>query len=326
VRRVGLLDGVRVLDLGIWRPAPYAAQLLADLGADVVKVEPPGGDPMRAFPELFATLVRHKRSIELDLHDNADRARALDLAAKSDIAVEGFRPGVADRLGVGYEALRAVNRAIVYCSISGYGQDGPRALTPGHDVNYQAFAGVLDPRPGEPPVLPRVPYADLAAGLAAAMAICAAYIRALRTGEGDHIDVSMTHVLAHWNGELEHTAVAGADEPVAGNPGYGVYPTADGRWVSLGVVAEDRFWASLCDALGASEHARLTYVERIRRHEEVDAVIATAIAALPRDEVVDRLEQCGVPVAPVLTRSETVAALGRESIAHPARFRHHPTR
>jgi crotonobetainyl-CoA:carnitine CoA-transferase CaiB-like acyl-CoA transferase len=326
VRRVGLLDGVRVLDLGIWRPAPYASQLLADLGADVVKVEPPGGDPMRAFPDLFATLVRHKRSIELDLRTDADRARALELAAESDIAVEGFRPGVAHRLGVGYDALRARNPAIVYCSISGYGQDGPRALTPGHDVNYQAFAGVLDPRPGEAPALPRVPYADLAAGLAAAMAICAAYIGALRTGEGDHVDVSMTHVLAHWNGELEGTAVAGADEPIGGNPGYGVYPTADDRWVSLGVVAEDKFWAALCDALGVDEHAGLTYVERIRQHDEVDAAIALAIAALPRDEVVDRLERCGVPVAPVLTRADAVAALGRESIAHPARYRHHPTR
>jgi crotonobetainyl-CoA:carnitine CoA-transferase CaiB-like acyl-CoA transferase len=323
---VGLLDGVRVLDLGIWRPAPYAAQLLADLGADVVKVEPPGGDPMRAYPELFATLVRHKRSVELDLRDDADRAQALGLAAQSDIAVEGFRPGVADRLGVGYDALRARNPAIVYCSISGYGQDGPRALTPGHDVNYQAFSGVLEPRAGEAPALPRVPYADLAAGLAAAMGMCAAYIRALRTGEGDHIDISMTHVLAHWNGDLEGTAVAGADEPIAGNPGYGVYPTADGRWVSLGVIAEDRFWAALCDALGLGEHADLNYVDRIHRHDEVDTAIARAIAALPRDEVVERLEACGVPVAPVLTRAETVAALGRESIAHPARYRHHPAR
>jgi crotonobetainyl-CoA:carnitine CoA-transferase CaiB-like acyl-CoA transferase len=323
---VGLLDGVRVLDLGIWRPAPYAAQLLADLGADVVKVEPPGGDPMRAFPALFDTLVRHKRPVELDLRTDTDRVRALDLASESDIAVEGFRPGVADRLGVGYEALRARNPAIVYCSISGYGQNGPRALTPGHDVNYQAFAGVLDPRPGEGPALPRVPYADLAAGMAAAMAMCAAYIRALRTGEGDHIDVSMTHVLAHWNGELEGTAVAGADEPIARNPGYGVYPTADGRGVSLGVVAEDKFWAALCDALGLDDHAGLTYTERIRRHDEVDPAVSVAIAALPRDEVVDRLERRGVPVAPVLTRAETLAALGRDSIAHPARYRHHPTR
>jgi crotonobetainyl-CoA:carnitine CoA-transferase CaiB-like acyl-CoA transferase len=323
---VGLLDGVRVLDLGIWRPAPYAAQLLADLGADVVKVEPPGGDPMRGYPELFATLARHKRCIELDLRGDTDQARALDLAAESDIAVEGFRPGVAARLGVGYEALRARNPAIVYCSISGYGQSGPRTGTAGHDVNYQAYAGVLTPRAGDAPLLPPVPYADLAAGLAAAMAMCAAYIRRLRTGEGEYIDVSMTDVLAHWNGEFDGTAIEGWEGPVTGNPGYGVYATADDRWVSLGVIAEDRFWAGLCGALGLEVHASLTYVERVRRHEEVDAEVSGALARLTSDEAVARLEAAGVPVAPVLTRREALAALGRDAIVHPARYRHHPVR
>jgi crotonobetainyl-CoA:carnitine CoA-transferase CaiB-like acyl-CoA transferase len=323
---VGLLDGVRVLDLGIWRPAPYAAQLLADLGADVVKIEPPGGDPMRSYPELFATLTRRKRCIELDLRDELDRARALDLAADSDIAVEGFRPGVVDRLGVGYDALRARNPAIVYCSISGYGQTGPRAQTPGHDANYQAYAGVLTPRAGDPPLLPPVPYADLAAGLAAAMAMCAAYIRRLNTGEGEYIDVSMTDVLAHWNGEFDGTAIAGCDDAISGNPGYGIYGTADDRWVSLGVIAEDRFWSSLCHALGVAEHADLTYVERVRRHEEVNADVTDAIRQRTFDETVALLEAAGVPVAPVLTRQQTLAALGRDAIAHPARYRHHPVR
>jgi crotonobetainyl-CoA:carnitine CoA-transferase CaiB-like acyl-CoA transferase len=321
---VGLLDGVRVLDLGIWRPAPYAAQLLADMGADVVKIEPPGGDPMRSYPELFGTLVRGKRCVELNLHDDEDRARALELAARSDVAVEGFRPGVVDRLGVGYEAMRARNPSIVYCSISGFGQDGPRAQAAGHDVNYQAYAGVLTPRAGDQPVLPPVPYADLAAGLAAAMAICAAYVRRLRSGDGEYIDVSMTNVLAHWNGEFDGTAIEGWDEAVCGNPGYGVYPTVDGRWVSLGVIAEDRFWSSLCHALGLPALAGLTYVERLQRHAEADAAVADAIAKLPCDTAVARLEHAGVPVAPVLTRKEALAALGREAFRHPARYLHHP--
>jgi crotonobetainyl-CoA:carnitine CoA-transferase CaiB-like acyl-CoA transferase len=325
---VGLLDGVRVLDLGIWRPAPYAAQLLADMGAEVVKIEPPGGDPMRAFPDLFASLVRHKRCIELDLQDPAGRARVLDLAAESDLAIEGFRPGVVDRLGVGYEALRARNPAIVYCSISGYGQEGPRAATSGHDVNYQAYAGVLAPRAGDAPVLPRVPYADLAAGLAAAMAMCAAYVRRLRTGEGEFVDVSMTHVLAHWNGELDVTAIEGGgpDLDITGNPGYGLYATADGAWVSVGVTAEAHFWSGLCAALDLDGYAGLTYLERVRRHAEIDGVVARAIAPLTRADAIERLERHGVPVAPVLTRRETLAALGRESIVHPARYRSHPAR
>ena len=323
---MGLLDGVRVLDLGIWRPAPYAAQLLADLGAGVVKVEPPGGDPMRAYPDLFTTLVRGKRCIELNLHDDVDRRHALDLAADSDIAVEGFRPGVVDRLGVGYQAMRARNPAIVYCSISGYGQSGSRAQTPGHDVNYQAYAGVLTPHADDLPLLSHIPYADLAAGLAAAMAMCAAYIKRLRTGEGEYIDVSMTDVLAHWNGEFDGTAIEGLDEPVTGSPGYGVYATADDLWVSLGVIAEDRFWSSLCHALGVEDYATLTYVERLRRHEEVNAAVAGAIAQLTRADTVARLEHAGVPVAPVLTRQESIAALGRDALVHPARYRHHPVR
>jgi crotonobetainyl-CoA:carnitine CoA-transferase CaiB-like acyl-CoA transferase len=333
---VSLLEGVRVLDLGIWRPAPYAAQLLADLGADVVKIEPPGGDPMRAFPELFERLTRHKRCIELDLHDDGDRRRAVDLASDVDIAVEGFRPGVADRLGVGYDALRAANPSIVYCSISGYGQKGPRATMPGHDVNYQGYAGVLAPRASDVPTQPLVPYADLAAGLAAAMAMCAAYIRRLRTGEGEYVDVSMTDVLAHWNGGRDGTVIAGGDVAgrdvaggdvdavITGVPGYGVYATADGRWVSLGITSEDRFWSSLCEALGLQEQAATPFPERMRRHAQLDAAVTAALSRLSRDEAVERLDRAGVPVAPVLTRQEMVGALGASALVHPARYRHHP--
>jgi crotonobetainyl-CoA:carnitine CoA-transferase CaiB-like acyl-CoA transferase len=296
------------------------------MGADVVKVEPPGGDPMRAFPDLFATLVRHKQCIELDLHDPTDRTRALDLAAASDIAVEGFRPGVASRLGIDYDALRARHPAIVYCSISGYGQRGPRAPLSGHDVNYQAYAGVLAPRTGDIPTLPGLPYADLAAGLAAAMAMCAAYVRRLRSGEGEFVDVSMTQVLAHWNGAFDVTAIEGSTDEITGNPGYGLYVTAEDEWVSVGVTAESHFWSGLCEALDLPAFAGLSYVERVRRHAEVDTAVARAIARLPRAEAIDRLERHGVPVAPVLTRRETLAALGREAITHPVGYRSHPSR
>ena len=139
----GLLDGLRVLDFTIWRPGPYATQLLAELGADVLKVEPPGGDPMRAYPGLFAGLSADKRSIALDLKSEADRARALELAADADVVVEGYRPGVADRLGVGYEHVRTVNASVIYCSVSGLGQDGPLAQASGHDINYLAWSGAL---------------------------------------------------------------------------------------------------------------------------------------------------------------------------------------
>jgi len=166
----GLLSGLRVLDLSVWRPGPYATQLLAEIDADVIKVEPPGGDPMRTYPELFASLSANKRSIVLDLKQDADRARALELAAAADVVIEGFRPGVVARLGVAYEHVRAVNHAIVYCSLSGMGQHGPLALAPAHDLNYQAWAGALRPE-GNEPVVGRLPIADLAGGVFAAFAI-----------------------------------------------------------------------------------------------------------------------------------------------------------
>jgi len=177
----GLLDGVRVLDLGIWRPVPYATQLLAEMGADVLKVEPPGGDPMRVFPQLFAILNANKRSVVVDLKTPAGAARVLALAAGADAVMEGFRPGVADRLGVGYEAVQAVNPSVVYCSISGFGASGPMAQVPGHDINYQALSGVLAPR-GQRPAAASIPVGDLGAGMTAAMSVVAAVLRARGTG------------------------------------------------------------------------------------------------------------------------------------------------
>jgi crotonobetainyl-CoA:carnitine CoA-transferase CaiB-like acyl-CoA transferase len=166
---MSLLSGMRILDLSIWRPGPYATQLLAEIGADVVKVEPPGGDPMRRYPELFASLNANKRSIVVDLKARSGRSRVLGLAAEADVVIEGFRPGVADRLGVGYGDVRAVNPTVIYCSISGMGQAGPLALAPGHDLNYLAWSGALGPEGGSPAV-PAVPVADLASELVKASA------------------------------------------------------------------------------------------------------------------------------------------------------------
>ena len=170
---LSLLSGLRVLDLSIWRPGPYATSLLVALGADVLKVEPPGGDPMRQYSGLFESINAGKRSIELDLKDGNGRDEALDLAVQADVLVEGFRPGVLTRLGLGVDTVRGTNPALVYCAISGYGQDDPRAELPGHDVNYQAWAGALTPEGGTARVSP-LPIADLAGGMAAAFGVCAA--------------------------------------------------------------------------------------------------------------------------------------------------------
>ena len=303
----GLLDGVRVLDLSVWRPGPYATQLLAEIGADVIKVEPPGGDPMRAYPELFASLSANKRSIVLDLKSDGDRARALELAAVADVMIEGFRPGVAARLGVAYSDVATGNAGIVYCSVSGMGQSGPLTLAPGHDVNYQAWAGALAPDGGVP-VSSKLPIADLAGGMAAAFAICAALVRRARTGEGDYIDVAMSDVLATWTGAAVPRA-SGVDARARSVPGYGIFATRDGGYIALGVITEPHFWRGLCTVLGQplDDCAELDFVARMGRGDELQARVAGEIAVRSRDELVDALLAAEVPVSPVLDRREMLA-------------------
>jgi alpha-methylacyl-CoA racemase len=296
-----LLDGLRVLDLTMWRPGPYATQLLAQLGADVIKVEPPGGEPMRMFHGHFNLLNQHKRSIVLDLKDERDRARCLELAAGADVFVEGYRPGVADRLGVGHETVRGLNPAIVYCSLSGFGASGPLAAVPGHDVNYRAYAAALPPDARSPDA-DDLPVADMAGATMAAFAITAACLKAWATGVGDRIDLGMADVLANWVGTVPTARSRhGGTGPV---PAYGVYRTLDGEKITLGVVSEEHLWAAVCRALGLDRHAAVPFAERLGRVPELDAEIAAALGTLTRAEAVERLTATGAPVAPVLTRAE----------------------
>jgi CoA:oxalate CoA-transferase len=289
---------------------------------------------MRTYPELFASLSANKRSIVLDLKSDEGRARALELAAEADVLVEGFRPGVTERLGIGYPAVQALNPAIIYCSVSGMGQSGTLALVPGHDLNYQAWAGVLTPD-GGPPVVPAVPVADLAGGLAAAFAICAATVRRLNTGEGEFIDAAMGDVLATWTGAVRPRA-EGTEPSGAGVPGYGVFKTADGGHVALGVLTEDHFWRPLCEALGLAEYGGLGFVERMARTAELQALLARAIGESERGALVAALAAVDVPIAPVLDRSEmlqhehfrqrsvvTSDPWADPSIGYPVRFRDH---
>jgi crotonobetainyl-CoA:carnitine CoA-transferase CaiB-like acyl-CoA transferase len=297
-----VLAGVRVLDLSVWRPGPYATQLLAEMGADVIKVEPPGGDPMRVFPDLFAMLNWQKKTVELDLKSQEGRARARELAAESDMAIEGWRPGVAARLGVGYDDLRAVNPAIVYCSISGFGATGPLTTAPGHDINYQAYAGMVPP-PDDRPPSPAPPFADVAGGMAAAFAMCAAYAGRLRTGAGAFVDVSLADVLAGWVRPMGAVEMAGGHGKMKGAAAYGTFATADGA-IALGIVSEDHFWDSLCGALGLDDLVGLGIFERNDRVEELRAAVTAGIAKQGRDDLVARLQAADVPVSPILSPDE----------------------
>src|SRR3984957_11733780 len=334
-----LLSEVSVLDLSIWRPGPYATSLLVGLGADVVKVEPPGGDPMRHYPELFESVNAGKRSLMLDLKepDGAGRRRALELAAEGDVIVEGFRPGVMARLGLGEAAGRTLSPAVVYCSISGYGQQGPLALAPGHDLNYQAWAGALAPDGGVA-VMPPLPLADLASGMTAAFGICAALLGRGAGGPGTYLDLSMTDVMATWTGSAssvsdEDPVGGGGDaagdagvgdgdrEVVSGSrgvPGYGLFATADGRQVALGVVNEQHFWSALCIELGLADLGGLSFSERLARSEELAGAVTDAIGSRRRDDLVSSLLAAGVPAAPVLDRAGVIAH--RPSPAFPTRL------
>ncbi len=302
-----MLAGTRVLDMSIWRPGPYATSLLVALGADVLKVEPPGGDPMRHYTALFEEINAGKRSIVLDLKDAGGRSRARQLALEADVLVEGYRPGVMGRHGLDDGSLRTDNAGLVYCSISGYGQVDPRASLPGHDVNYQAWAGALTPDGGAG-VLPALPAADLASGTTAAFGICAALLGRVRSGRGTYLDVSMTDVLSTWTGRTGSSADADASSERPPMPGYGLFEAADRRQLSLGVVNEQQFWTRLCGVLDLDAVAEIDFEARTERGAELQGLVARAIGARDRDGLVTELIEAGVPVAPVLTRAEMAAS------------------
>ena len=321
------LTGVRVLDLTRLLPGPMCTLYLADLGADVVKVEDTHagdyartialspGTPRRGATAWFRALNRNKRSLAIDLKSTAGHAAFMALAARADVIVEGFRPGVVAALGVDYEHVLAVNPRIVYCALSGYGQTGPRATAAGHDVNYMGYAGALhySGERGRVPALGNLQIADLLGGAAsAAIGILASLFGAQRSGRGRFVDVAMTDaVFAHQVfllGELEDTgAVAprGEDLLTGGVPCYGVYATADGRYLAVGAL-ETKFWRALCDALGRPDLLPLQFATGAKGDEArrtLEAIFASATLAQWRA----RLEAVDCCVTPVLTFDEALA-------------------
>ena len=255
---VSSLAHVRVLDLSRQLPGPFCSTLLADLGADVLAIAAPD-DP---FGVGMPLLARNKRSMRLNLKHAAGRDIFRRLAADADVVLEGFRPGVTARLEIDYPTLAAANPRLVYCSISGYGQDGPYRDRVGHDVNYLGYAGVLEfigPE-GGPPVLPGVQIADIGGGAQmAAIGILAAVIARDRTGRGQHVDVAMCDGAFAWN--VYHVLLQqrsgapprrGAEHVTGGWACYNVYETRDGRWVTVGAY-EPHFWARLCRHFGRDD-------------------------------------------------------------------------
>jgi crotonobetainyl-CoA:carnitine CoA-transferase CaiB-like acyl-CoA transferase len=271
----GPLHGIKVVDLSVTLPGPYCAQLLRRLGATVVHVEPPAGDALRTMaPASFAFLSVGKTSVTINLKSDTERSVALSLLADADVVIEGWRPGVADRLGVGYDVVSGLNPAVVYCSISGFGQTGEMAHRPGHDINYAAEAGALDLAATD-----GLPVGDFGGAMFAALRIVAATWQASTTGRGTWLDVSISGALRDWV-----DAVGGANGPdflhVYRMPHYGRFATADGGVLTLGVAHEQRLWANLIDALGQPSWMQVGASERFARREEMQAYMAERIASL----------------------------------------------
>src|SRR6266581_1605661 len=230
-----LLDGVRVLDLSRLLPGGYCTQLLQAQGAQVTKIEPPAGDPIRALPggnAYFEALHGGKQLLTLDLRTETGRDALRERVVEADVLVEGFRPGVMERMELGYPALVAINPALVYCAITGYGSDGPMAGRAGHDLNYLARSGALSlmPQHDGAPTIPGLQVADLAGGLQAAFLVAAALARRAQAGRGSRVEVSMTDLLHSWTALPRAAARAGLPGlPLTGElPCYHVYPVLGG--------------------------------------------------------------------------------------------------
>jgi alpha-methylacyl-CoA racemase len=312
------LHGIKVLDFSTLLPGPLASLMLAEAGADVLKIERPnGGDDMRRFaPEfgadsaVFALLNRGKRSMTVDLKDPGQRDHVLQMLRETDVVIEQFRPGVMDRLGMGYEALRAINPALVYCAITGYGQDGPKARTAGHDLNYIAETGLLsqaadaDNRPVLPPGL----IADIGGGaLPAVMNILLALRHAESTGEGCRLDVSMSDNLFAW----QYTALAltslgrepkpGKELTTGGSPRYQLYRTADARYLAVAPL-EQHFWDNFCELIGLDAALR----NDSHDPEKTIAAVAEIIARRTSDEWQHVFSGKDVCCSTVLTTAEAL--------------------
>jgi crotonobetainyl-CoA:carnitine CoA-transferase CaiB-like acyl-CoA transferase len=318
------LNGLRVLDLTRLLPGPFCTMILADLGADVIKVEEPGtGDPARHYPplqgdtgSLFLLVNRNKRGIVLDLKTELGKDLLLRLVDGSDVLVEGFRPGVMDRLGLGYSVLSERNPRLIYASLSGFGPSGPYRDRPGHDLNYLALAGVLGYNVDltGAPVVPAVQVADLGAGTLAAVAILAAVLARQQSGQGQAVDVSLFGTAIAWLPTLICSLFATGRsarprEPrLAGRlPQYDVYATADDRYVSLGAL-EPRFLANFLQipAVDRIDLLPLAAAQTEPDREAFRAELRKIFASRTLAEWIALLDGVDTCFAPVQTLEETV--------------------
>ena len=325
------LKDIRVIEFCNVAAGPFCGMLLADMGADVIKVEhPQGGDTMRQWPPLtdgysenFASLNRNKRSVTLDLKNPQDRERARSLVRGADVLIENNRPGVMERLGLGYASFAHENAKLVYCSVSAFGQEGPRAEEGGFDLTLQAMAGVMSVtgEPGGPPVKCGVPLSDFCAGLYAAYAVAAALREVERTGKGTHIDVSMLGAsLAVGALQTSEYFGTGRDPVKLGsahprNAPYQAFRAKDAYFAMA--AGNDGLWRAACGAIGRADLAgdpRFGSTSLRAKHQsELKDILEKEFAKHTAAELLAKFRAAGVPCAPINTYSQ---ALADEQVRH----------
>lgn len=321
----GALDGLVVIDFTSHLSGPYCAMILADQGADVIKVERPGkGDDLRQSPPHvagegapFMLWNRNKRSIALDLKDASDLATAVDLVRTADVMVENFRPGVAERLGLGYGAMAAINPALVYCSISGFGQTGPYSPRGGFDLVAQAMSGLMTingPPEGGPYRIP-IAISDVAAGMNGAIGVLTALQHRNKTGEGQQVDVSLLDsALAMCVYEAANVFATGErperlGQGHRGSAPYQIFPTKDG-WFALG-ASQQKFWEDCCHIIGAEELINDPRFpekkDRVARQQELADILAPYFQKETTDHWFQEFDARKIPCGPVMNHLETLA-------------------
>ena len=323
------LEGIKVLDFCRNAPGMFATTVLADLGADVLMIERPMDETRAAYEKLvsgidgpederrhaaFNALQRNKRSLALNLKEPEAQQIFHKLAETADVVVEGFRPGVMDRLGAGYEKVRSINPRAVYCSVSGYGQDGPYSQMAGHDINYISFAGALGligPQDGKPSI-PLNLIADYAGGgLCGAVGILAALMAREKTGAGQYVDIAMSEGVLYMLSGLVSDALSrgisaerGSNRLNGGAPYYNVYRTKDGKYFSIAAI-EPWFWENLCRALALE--ALLPHQDAIgEKKAEVEQALSDAFLAKTRDEWFEALKNANISVGKVYSIEEAL--------------------
>lgn len=346
------MDGYRILDLSMFLPGPMLTQTLADHGAEVIKVEPPTGEPVRTVGYVeggvttwFRNTHRGKRSIVLDLKSSDDHAVFMDLCREADVVIEAFRPGVVDRLGIGPDAVMAINPRAVYCSISAFGQTGPESKRPAHDLSIEALAGVVSLNLGRDghPVNPHMPVADVAGSMTALAAVLMALLRREKTGKGDVIDISMQDSTMAWLPNVVGPPFAQNRPPVVaeersfgGYAFFSIYATSDNRHLTLGGV-EHKFVETLLDDLNRPDLIPAANGPSGKGQDPVKAFLSETFATQTLDYWIDWFDGRNVCFAPVLDLYEAwnqpqVAARemvildeqGNHHIGTPIKYRDEP--